>query len=301
MGNSAMDIAVELSRVASSVYLAARRGAHIVPKFAFGRPIDTYDQDLPLPWPVKRAIFGQLVRRSIGTAEAAGMPKPDHRLGEAHPTVSQHILDRVRAGAVVPKPNIAELRGGRVAFVDGSEVEADVVVYCTGYNISFPFLDDSVISVRDNRVDLFLRVFPPGTPSRSSGCCSPSVPCTRCRKPRPTGWATTSPVPTSCRRETRCWPRFERTMRRSSAASSPPRATPSKSTTTATCGRSRDQARRSAPGQRSVARLIQDLHPHLLRLRQLGSGLVADDEVVRLLAHAGTDGPAAVADLRLDR
>ena len=40
MGNSAMDIAVESSYVARTTHLAARRGAWIVPKYLFGRPLD---------------------------------------------------------------------------------------------------------------------------------------------------------------------------------------------------------------------------------------------------------------------
>jgi dimethylaniline monooxygenase (N-oxide forming) len=93
------------------------------------------------------------------------MPKPDHRLGEAHPTVSQLINERVRDGAVVPKPNIASFDGARVRFTDGSAVDADVVVYCTGYNVSFPFLDQAVMHTVDNRVDLFHQVFPPDVPN----------------------------------------------------------------------------------------------------------------------------------------
>jgi dimethylaniline monooxygenase (N-oxide forming) len=161
MGNSAMDIAVELSDVAKTVYLASRRGAHIVPKFAFGQPIDSFNTALPLPWSVKRAFFGLIVRGTIGRPEDVGLPKPDHRLGEAHPTVSQRITERVRAGAVTPKPNISGFAGDRVRFSDGTEVVADIVVYCTGYNVSFPFLDRDVFDVVDNRVDLFHQVFPP--------------------------------------------------------------------------------------------------------------------------------------------
>ncbi|HSP65845.1 MAG TPA: NAD(P)-binding domain-containing protein [Candidatus Deferrimicrobium sp.] len=161
MGNSAMDIAVELSSVAANVYLASRRGAHIVPKFAFGQPIDTFNSALPMPWAVKRAFFGLIVRGTIGRPEDVGLPKPDHRLGEAHPTVSQRITERVRAGAVTPKPNISEFAGDIVRFTDGSEATADVVVYCTGYNVTFPFLDADVFSAVDNRVDLFHQVFLP--------------------------------------------------------------------------------------------------------------------------------------------
>ncbi len=161
MGNSAMDIAVELSRVAAHVYLASRRGAHIVPKFALGQPIDAFNSGLPIPWAVKRAFFGLIVRSTIGRPQDVGLPKPDHRLGEAHPTVSQRITERVRAGAVTPKANIAGFAGDRVRFTDGSEVVADTVVYCTGYNVSFPFLDADVFAAVDNRVDLFHQVFPP--------------------------------------------------------------------------------------------------------------------------------------------
>ncbi|XP_037410862.1 flavin-containing monooxygenase FMO GS-OX-like 8 isoform X2 [Triticum dicoccoides] len=56
---------------------------------------------------------------------------------------------------------------GRVAFKDGggssSSVAADTVIYCTGYNYSFPFLDTGgAVAVDDNRVGpLFEHVFPP--------------------------------------------------------------------------------------------------------------------------------------------
>ena len=50
-------------------------------------------------------------------------------------------------------------------FADGSEVEADVVVYCTGYNVRFPFFDDGLISAPDNDLPLFRRVFHPDRPN----------------------------------------------------------------------------------------------------------------------------------------
>ena len=83
--------------------------------------------------------------------ENYGLPTPDHKIAEAHPTVSGRILDRLAHGAITPKPNIAELRGDRVAFADGSEVEADVVVYCTGYKVTFPFFDEDFIAAPDRK------------------------------------------------------------------------------------------------------------------------------------------------------
>jgi hypothetical protein len=80
---------------------------------------------------------------------------------QAHPTVSDVILSRLGHGAITPKPNIAELQGDRVCFADGSVVEADVIVYCTGYRITFPFFDPACVSARDNDLPLFKRVFKP--------------------------------------------------------------------------------------------------------------------------------------------
>ncbi|KAL6647216.1 hypothetical protein ACP70R_014653 [Stipagrostis hirtigluma subsp. patula] len=52
---------------------------------------------------------------------------------------------------------------GQVMFADGSCVAADSVIYCTGYNFSFPFLDTGgLVTVDDNRVGpLFEHTFPP--------------------------------------------------------------------------------------------------------------------------------------------
>lgn len=163
MGNSAMDIAVESSYIADATWLAARRGAHIIPKYIFGKPLDqVLGSDPRVPWKVRQAIFGGILRSQIGKVEDYGLPKPDHKLGDAHPTISDTILSRITHGAIKVKPNIKELRGGKVAFEDGSEVEADVVVYCTGYKVTFPFFDEGFISAPDNDLPLYRRVFKPG-------------------------------------------------------------------------------------------------------------------------------------------
>jgi Flavin-binding monooxygenase-like len=161
MGNSAMDIAVESSYVAESTYLAARQGVWIVPKYIFGKPVDQMRNDPRVPFKIRQRMIQQLVKTYAGSPERHGLPKPNHRFGEAHPTVSGRILDRIQHGTIAPKPNIAALEGSHVRFTDGSSVEADVVVYCTGYKISFPFFDEDFISAPDNHIELFRRVFHP--------------------------------------------------------------------------------------------------------------------------------------------
>jgi len=161
MGNSAMDIAVEASFGAAATYLAARRGAWVIPKYLFGKPLDQYAASPKIPFAVRRKVMQTLLRIQVGDMERYGLPRPDHAFGDAHPTISDDVLSRIAHGEIAPKPNIARLTERTVVFADGSEVEADVVVYCTGYKVTFKFLDEDVISAPDNDLPLFRRVFHP--------------------------------------------------------------------------------------------------------------------------------------------
>jgi dimethylaniline monooxygenase (N-oxide forming) len=161
MGNSAMDIAVEASFSAHATYLAARRGAWVIPKYLFGRPLDTLGASPRIPIGLRRRAEQAMFTFAVGGMERYGLPKPDHRFGQAHPTVSDDILSRIAHGEITPKPNLAELTERTVRFTDGSEVEADIVVYCTGYRVTFPFLDPGLIAAPGNDLPLFRRVFHP--------------------------------------------------------------------------------------------------------------------------------------------
>lgn len=167
MGNSAMDIACELGRqgVADKVFLAMRRGAWVIPHYLLGRPLD---QSVPLPawvpFRIKQAFGEAVLRVTVGDMKRYGLPEPDHRLGEAHPTISSELLAKLGRGDVVPKPNLARLDGRRVHFVDGSVEEVDAIVWCTGYKVTFPFFDPAWLSAKDNDFPLYRRTFRPDEP-----------------------------------------------------------------------------------------------------------------------------------------
>jgi dimethylaniline monooxygenase (N-oxide forming) len=165
MGNSAMDIAVESSFSSAATYLAARRGAWVVPKYLFGKPLDQISTQAGIPFKVRQTFFRALLRVGVGDMERYGLPKPDHGILQAHPTVSDDILSRIAHGEIAPKPNIARLTERTVVFADGSEVEADIVIYCTGYRVTFPFFAPDLIAAPDNDLPLFRRVFHPRIPS----------------------------------------------------------------------------------------------------------------------------------------
>jgi dimethylaniline monooxygenase (N-oxide forming) len=161
IGNSATDVAVEASRIAERTFLAMRRGAYVLPKYMNGKPTDESASPILTRFPlsVQRFFIGRMLGITAGDMTAYGLPKPDHKLLEAHPTVSAELLSRLGHGDIVVRPNIDRFAGGRtVRFADGSEEEIDLVVYCTGYKISFPFFDESVVSARDNRLQLYRRV-----------------------------------------------------------------------------------------------------------------------------------------------
>ena len=165
LGNSALDIAVETSFVARRTWISARRGEHVIPKYVFGRPVDQIAVSplTPLvPFPIRHALFRAIYRLAVGRVEDYALPKPDHRLLESHPSLSADFLGRIAQGEVTWKPAIASLEGDRIAFADGSVEPIDVIVWGTGYKVTFPFFDENFISAPDNELLLYRRVFKPG-------------------------------------------------------------------------------------------------------------------------------------------
>lgn len=167
MGNSAMDIAVEASWVASNTYLSARTPVHVVPKYVFGRPLDQMESPAAaraLPWKVRQKLTTAMLKVAVGDLSRYGLRRPAHGMLQAHVTVSDTILTRLAHGAVVPKPNLSRFEGSEAVFEDGTRAHVDVVVYCTGYRISFPFFSEELVSAPDNRISLYKRVFHTSVP-----------------------------------------------------------------------------------------------------------------------------------------
>jgi len=168
VGNSAMDISCELSHrgVAARLVVSTRRGAHIIPKYLFGRPLDAVVRSRPwLPmWPQR--MFGSLlIRLAVGRMSNYGLPQPKHRIWQTHPTVSSEFLIRAGSGDITVKPNIAMLAGDTVRFEDGTSEPFDAIIYATGYKITFPFFDPALLAAKDNDLPLFKRAFHPGMPN----------------------------------------------------------------------------------------------------------------------------------------
>jgi len=161
-GNSACDVAVETSRVATSVDMSWRRGYWVAPKFVMGRPADKFSERINwLPRWLWQRVSALSLKFRNGSNTMYGLPEPEGPLGSHHPTINEDLFFTIRHGKIKPRPEIGSLDGNKVIFKDGSQAEYDVIVACTGYIISHPFFDRSFIDYSQGEVKLWLRMFHP--------------------------------------------------------------------------------------------------------------------------------------------
>ena len=164
LGNSAVDIAVDLSKRAEHVCISTRRSAWVMPKYLFGRPIDQVSgalaRRLRLPTPMIRRIMSLLVRFAQGDQRRFGLPRPQHPMWREHATLSQELLPAIGHGRISVRPNIAHLDGDGVRFVDGSRAPFDAIIYATGYRTSFPFLARELFDPDAEAGRLYRRMLP---------------------------------------------------------------------------------------------------------------------------------------------
>jgi len=169
-GNSGAQIAVDVSYAAEQVFLSARDGFYVWPHYLRGKRItwwmhpSTWWWLYHVPWSVRGRLFSLAYRLLVCHPEAFGLPTPKHFASAKHPTISENFFNRLGDGKIKLKPDVAELAGSRVLFKDGSSEAMDEIIYCTGYDTTFPFLDQRVFSVKDNDVRLFKRTFLPSAP-----------------------------------------------------------------------------------------------------------------------------------------
>ncbi|KAI5620034.1 flavin monooxygenase isoform X1 [Silurus asotus] len=166
-GNSAGDIAVEISRVAERTFLSMREGTWVVSRSSTGGlPFDMNNltrlnnlllRVLPkslLKWALERFYNQNYNHRLYGL-------QPRHRILNRLPIINDDLPGRILQGAVQLKPNLQEFQGSNVVFDDEViEDGIDAVVFCTGYKPSFPFLLQSNIINPDEEISLYKRVFP---------------------------------------------------------------------------------------------------------------------------------------------
>ena len=166
LGNSAMDVASELSQrpIAEKLFVSARHGVWIFPKYYKGQPLDKNPAPAWLPKGIKQWLGARMIKGLVGKMSDYGLPEPKIGPFESHGTVSGEFLVRAGSGDIAMKVGIERLDGKDVVFSDGSREQVDVIVWATGYDISFPFFKDpAFLADADNRPPpLYKRIMKPG-------------------------------------------------------------------------------------------------------------------------------------------
>lgn len=166
-GQSALDIAAEISTTASSTLLSCRQGHHLISQRVFGRPYDEFDSpaSVGLPLPLVRFASRALMWAGRAAPDHADLPPPRHRLFETRwPVIVSTSTRRALAErAFQCRPGISRLDGDRLVFSDGTEAQVDAVIFATGYHINFPFLPDHLRSGQGWQFPLYRRILHPQT------------------------------------------------------------------------------------------------------------------------------------------
>lgn len=168
IGNSGGDVAVELSMVNPKVYLSTRRGAWVVHRVGpNGKPFDTLFLRRSVnflfnnvPYKVVCSTSENFINYHFDHSQYK--IKPKHRIFEQHIMVNDALPNRILSGTVELKNNIERItETGVIIQGETEEIPCDVIIMATGYKVDFPFIDQSLVRVVDNKVDLYKYVFAP--------------------------------------------------------------------------------------------------------------------------------------------
>ena len=150
---------------AAATFHSLRRQLSCVAAYFRGMPVDECgDWALALASAACGcAVCGRNRRgKMLGVPDvAAALPRPDHRLFETHPVINSRWPYAVAQGAIRVKPDVKRLDGDRVRIRRRQPGAVDLIIYATGYKLSFPFIDREHSNWRDDRPELYLNIFHP--------------------------------------------------------------------------------------------------------------------------------------------
>lgn len=164
-GNSGSDIAVDLCRMASKVYLSIRNGIICMSRLGSnGLPIDY----------VKTSRFSNslLKLKPLRQLFLKRIQQFDHKLYGLKPspealtkrfTVNDELPLRILSGEIIIKSKCVEFYENSCVFDDGTQVNnINAVIFSTGYEAVIPFLEkENIVDYYENMLCLYKSVFSP--------------------------------------------------------------------------------------------------------------------------------------------
>ncbi|MBZ3887774.1 Dimethylaniline monooxygenase [N-oxide-forming] 2 [Sciurus carolinensis] len=177
IGNSASDIAVELSKEAAQVFISTRKGSWVMSRISEeGYPWDMvfhtrFSSMLRnvLPRTIVKWMMEQQMNRWFNHENYGLQPQNKYLLKE--PVLNDDLPSRLLCGAIKVKPRVTGLTETSAMFEDETvEEDIDVIVFATGYTFAFPFLEESLVEVEDIGVSLYKYMFPPQLEKATLAC-----------------------------------------------------------------------------------------------------------------------------------
>jgi putative flavoprotein involved in K+ transport len=156
-GNSAAEIATELTGFAARVQLSIRTPPNIVRRDLLGLPSQAFGIILRrCPERVLNLVTGAMRRLTVPDLDSYGLPAPSgdgftqYLRSEVVPVLDHGFVAAVRAGDIAVVPEIAEIVGPEVRLTDGRTLRPDAIVAATGFR---PALESLVghLGVLDQR------------------------------------------------------------------------------------------------------------------------------------------------------
>ncbi|KAK6732834.1 hypothetical protein RB195_016918 [Necator americanus] len=168
LGNSGGDIACELARVAKQVYCSTRHGTWANRRVVNqGYPRDVimrtrYFEKLQKFLPARlRSYLSLREYNNFMDHKLYGL-RPQELPGQSPVLLADDLPLHLSSGFIKIRPCVSRFTASSAYFDDGRSAEIDDVIFCTGYNFDFGFIEKGeVVEAVDNQVHLWKRIFPP--------------------------------------------------------------------------------------------------------------------------------------------
>lgn len=165
LGNTAGDIACDLSMAASKVFVSSRQGAWMMSRIGKGgspycmQGLSRFNTYILNTYPgLGNKILYNRVNKMFDHDKFS--LRPTHPPIKTNGFINDDLPSRVVSGKVELHADIKRFTETGVEFIDGLfEDNIDAIILATGYRVDFPFLDKSIIG--EDQRDLYKAIFPP--------------------------------------------------------------------------------------------------------------------------------------------
>lgn len=165
LGCSAAELACEIATVARSTTIAARSGNWVMQRRIAGIPLDWFDQRAMsrLPFAVRRRIFDPLIRMS-GTDLGKRLGAETGRPLDKPWALSDNLIKELGSGRIRLVGGASGLTSDGLRLAHGETLNADAILYATGYRAHYPYLDPAIDAPTLERAPLYRGIAHPDAP-----------------------------------------------------------------------------------------------------------------------------------------